>query len=216
MKKRIGLVLCVATCQAFASGIPTIDVAAVTQLQQQLTQLKQQYDQLKSIYSATTGSYGRGALGLTQSLNASQIVPGSWQDVVQQQAQGAYGAKQQQYEALIKTLPPSVFQNPTGRSATSYKMSSDAVRAAMAGGDSLYSVVQTHLNNLQALSAQVDQTTNLKDAQDLQNRIQVENGFVQTALAKMNAMNMNLQANALNDSTQGQAVAAKFFHSGSQ
>ncbi|CAJ3267469.1 putative type IV secretion system protein VirB5 [Burkholderia pseudomallei] len=201
-----------ASVPAFATtGIPTFDAATVIQLQQQFKQLQDQYKTLKDQYAAVTGSYGRGVTGLNQSINAASVVPGSWQEVVAQQQSGAFGSKQSYYEKLINTMPQDLFANPQGQNATNYKMSTDSVRAAMAGGDSLYSEVQTHLNNLSVLSQQVDTTVNVKDAQDLQNRISTENGMLSSAMAKLNAMNMNLQANLLNQQNQATAATQKYF-----
>lgn len=139
------------------------------------------------------------------------MVPGSWQEVVAQQKSGAFGSKQSYYEKLINTLPQDLFANPQAQNATTYRMSTDSVRAALAGGDALYSEVQTHLLNLAQLSRQIDSTANVKDAQDLQNRIASENGLLTTAMAKLNAMNMNLQANAVNQQNQATAATQKYF-----
>lgn len=200
-----------ASMPAAATGIPTFDAATMTQLQQQFRQLQQQYETLKQQYAAVTGSYGRGQLGLNESIRATSVVPGSWQEVVAQQQSGAFGSRQSFYEKLINTMPQDLFANPQAQNATTYKMSTDSVRAAMAGGDSLYSEVQTHLINLTRMSEQVDTTTNVKDAQDLQNRISSENGMLQSAMAKLNAMNMNLQANMLNQQNQATAATQKYF-----
>lgn len=196
---------------ACATGIPTFDAATFIQLQQQFQQLQQQYETLKSQYAAITGSYGRGQIGLSDSIRSASVVPGSWQEVVAQQQSGVFGSKQAAYERVINTMPQDLFADPQAQHATTYKMSTDSVRAAMAGGDSLYSEVQTHLNNLAVMSQQVDSTTNIKDAQDLQNRISSESGMLQSAMAKLNAMNMNLQANMLNQQNQATAATQKYF-----
>lgn len=195
----------------FAGGIPTFDAATVLQLQQQFKQLEEQYKTLKDQYAAVTGNYGRGQIGLSDSINAASVVPGSWQEVVAQQQSGTFGSKQSYYEKLINTMPQDLFANPQAQNATTYKMSTDSVRAAMAGGDSLYAEVQTHLNNLARMSQQVDTTTNIKDAQDLQNRIASENGMMQSAMAKLNAMNMNLQANMVNQQNQATAANQQYY-----
>ncbi|CEH39687.1 type IV secretion system protein [Xanthomonas citri] len=200
-----------ASVPTFATGMPTFDAAAVLQLQQQFQQLQEQYKTLKDQYAAVTGSYGRGQIGLGDSINAASVVPGSWQEVVAQQQSGAFGSKQAAYEKLINTMPQDLFANPQAQNATTYKMSTDAVRAALAGGDSLYAEVQTHLNNLARMSQQVDATVNIKDAQDLQNRIAGENGMMQSAMAKLNAMNMNLQADMVNQQNQATAATQKYF-----
>ena len=196
---------------AIASGVPTVDTAAIAQMQVQFQQMLKEYDTLKQQYTAVTGNYGRGQIGLNDSINAASVVPGSWQEVVAQQQGGAFGSKLSYYETLIKTMPQDLFANPKAQDATTYKLSTDSVRAALAGGDSLYSEVQTHLNNLARMSQQVDTTTNIKDAQDLQNRIASENGMLTSAMAKLSAMNMNLQANVLNRQNQAAAATQKYF-----
>ena len=45
----------------------------------------------------------------------------------------------------------------------------------------------------------------------MQNRISSENGMLQSAMAKLNAMNMNLQANMLNQQNQATAATQKVF-----
>lgn len=186
-------------------------IETIAKWAEQIAEMKRQYDQMKSQYEAVTGNYGRGQIGLSDSINASSVVPGSWQEVVAMQSKGAYGSKQGHYEQLIKTMPQDLFQNPPGQDAATYKLSTDSVRAAMSGGDALYGQVQTHLNNLAKLSQQVDSTSNVKDAQDLQNRIAAENGMLQSAMGKLNAMNVNLQANMLNQQNQATAANERFF-----
>ena len=203
-----------ASSLANAQGIPTFDAAMALKMKQQYDQMQQQYETLKQQYAAITGSYGRGQSGLAESVAASSVVPGSWQDVVAQQSKGAFSSKQSYYENLIKTMPQDLFRDPKGQGATTYKLSTDSVRAAMAGGDALYSQVQTHLGNLTRLGQQVDTTVNLKDAQDLQNRIATENGMLQTAMVKVNALNMNLQANLLNRQNQATSNNEQFYQWG--
>ena len=171
-----------------------------------IAKLKLQLDQLKQQYDAITGSYQRGVIGLSNAIKSASVVPGSWQEVVSRQNSGAFGASQSTYEKLIKTLPQELFQDPKGQSATTYKLSTDSVRAALTGGEALYAQVQTNLNNLAAMARQVDSTANTKDAADLQNRIATENGMLQSAMAKLNVMNMNLQANMLNQQNQATAI----------
>lgn len=196
---------------AAAQGMPTFDVANLIQAKLRYEQLKQQYDTLQRHYAAVTGSYGRGQIGTLEAVKAASIVPGSWQEVVARQASGDFASKSNYYETLIKTMPSELFADPKAQAATNYKLSTDSVRAAMAGGDVLYGEVQAHLNNLARLNQQVDATTNIKDAQDLQNRIATENGMLQTALAKVATLNMNLQANLVNQQNQATATNQNYY-----
>lgn len=203
----VGLVL--GSSSALATGVPVGDAGTWMALAQQGQQLKREYDTLNQQYHAITGSYGRGASGLNNAIDASSIVPGSWQDVVSQQRSGMYGSRQSDYEKVINTVPIDTFQDKAAGS--NYKMSTDSVRAAMAGGESLFDEAQTHLENFQNLSLQVDSTTNLKDAADLQNRMSAEAGMAQAALTKAQVLNTNLSANRLNAENQEAAARAKFF-----
>ena len=219
MKKiYLPLALALAVNNAQASGVPVGDAGTWAALAQELMQLQQQYETLKQQYETQQniqgnleGSYGRGSIGLNESIDASSVVPGSWQEVVSQQGSGAYGSKQSYYENLINTLPQELFDNPQGQRAQDYQLSSNSVRAAMSGGDALYSEVQVHLNNLATLSAQVDTTANAKDAADLNSRIAAENGMLQSAQSKLSALNMNLQANLSNAENQATADNQKFY-----
>jgi len=190
------------------SDIPATmhQIEIVAQWANQLELMRRQYDTLRQQYESITGSYRRGEFGLSASINSTSIVPGSWQEVVAQQQNGAYGSGQQNTERLIRTMPPELFRSPGGQDASTYKLSTDSVRAAMTGGDVLYAQVQTNLNNLTAMARQVDTTTNTKDAADLQNRIATENGMLQSAMAKLNVMNINLQANMLNQHNQSTSI----------
>ncbi|HHW1937415.1 type IV secretion system protein [Pseudomonas aeruginosa] len=203
---------------AHATGVPTGDAGTWAGLAQNLMMLQQQYQTLKDQYETQgeilenlQGSYGRGAIGLNESINSSSVVPGSWQEVVSRQNSGAYGSKQSYYEELINTLPQELFTNPESNRARGYQLSSDSVVAALSAGDALYSEVQVHLNNLATLASRVDSTTNAKDAADLQNRIATENGMLSSAQSKLQALNMNLQANLANQENQATSQNEQFF-----
>lgn len=200
------------TTQASDSPMTMAEFAEnVTRWKQQYEQMVTQIDQLKQQYAAIVGTYGRGRIGLQDAIDAVSVVPGSWQDVVSRQKKGGFAAWQDYYGALLDNLPDDAFANPQGRNARSYKLSADSVRGAMAAGDALYRAVQVNLQNLATLGRAVDSTANIKDAQDLQNRIATENGMLQTAVAKMTALNVNLQANLLNSETQARAGIQAYF-----
>ncbi len=218
MQKKSGLnffVLCsMALMPAYAQIPVTVtsdfqalqnQVETMARWAEQLKNMRDQFNKLSQQYEAVTGHYGRGEIGLTDAATAASVVPGSWQDVVARQKSGAFDTIQKNVEAQIRTLPRELFQNPDSLDATGYQLSTDAVRAAMAGGQALYAQVQTNLNNLTAMAGQIEQTSNTKDAADLQSRIAAENGMLQSAMAKLSVMNLNLQANMLN--AQNQAAA---------
>lgn len=218
--KKLGLATAITLTLGGAAnaGVPTLDYANAAAMAQELLQLQEQFKVLKQQYETQTnimnnmrGSYGRGSIGLNDSINSASVVPGSWQEVVSRQNSGAYGSKQSHYEELVNTLPQELFANPDSNRARGYQLSSNSVVAAMSAGEALYSEVQVHLNNLTTMSMQVDNTTNAKDAADLQNRIATENGMLTSAQSKLQALNMNLQANLANQENQATSQNEQFF-----
>lgn len=192
--------------------IPTIDMTVIHQLQNQFAQMQREYAVLNEIRDTQKGSYRRGALGLDAALAATKVIPGSWQDVVGKQRRGAYGSKKSRYDASLDVLPEGRFIDDEGASAKQYGRASDSVVSAMATGEAAFDEINTHLKNMRKLAARVDETVNAKDAQDLRNRIAVEQGFVQTAVAKVNVLMMHLQANLLQQQTNSVAVSHRYFN----
>lgn len=213
---------------AHATGIPVVDVLAnglaiehaievMAEWAKQAAAYKKEYDMLMNQYTtlqaqlgAIRGNYGYGAVLLYESSTASKIVPGSWQDVVAQQAQGQYGSKLAAAEQLLNTLAKEEAGKTTQRGQT-YAMSSNAVRSSMASADALYTEAQQHLLAIDRLSKEVDKAPNIKAAQDLRNRIAIETAMLDAATSKMNAINLNLQANAVNGQNQATAVSHRFY-----
>lgn len=202
---------------AFA-GVPTVAPATDAQLALQLNQLleqfkvmQQQYDQLRQQYAATTGSTGIGNQGLDISRQTAGVVPGSWQDVVSKQSSGAYGASQARYDAILKSIPAEAFADPQAQDAKTYRMNTDLVRAAMAGGDQLYGAVGQHLQVLIQQAEGIETDATLKNSADRHNAILSQQAMVQVQLARMTVMNNNLQAAMLNEQSQGQAAVIRYF-----
>ena len=181
-------------------------VAQYTQMVEQVSQLKAQLEQLKSQYQAVTGSYGLGSLMQSETLSAASIVPGSWQEVVKLQQSGAFKSKLDYYENLMKRVDPALFANDTSRNAGAYKLSYDNTRAAFAVTDATYDSVETHRKNIEQLIQRIDSTQNIKEATDLNNRLVSENAMLQISVARLAAVQNNLNASAENDHVQSQAT----------
>ena len=181
------------------------NVRQYLQMVQQLEQLKAQLEQLKSQYAAVTGSYGLGALMQNETLTAAGIVPGSWQDVVRLQQSGAFKTKIDYYESLMKAVDPALFTNDKSRNAGAYKLSYDNTRAAFAVTDATFDSVETHRKNIEQLIQRIDSTQNIKEATDLNNRLVSENAMLQISVARLAAVQNNLNASAQNETVQTQA-----------
>jgi type IV secretion system protein VirB5 len=182
------------------------NIAQYGQMVEQVAQLKAQLEQLKSQYAAVTGSYGLGALGQGETFSAASIVPGSWQEVVRLQQSGAFKSKIDYYESLMKAVDPALFANDKSRNAGAYKLSYDNTRAAFAVTDATYDSVETHRKNIEQLIQRIDSTQNIKEATDLNNRLVSENAMLQISVARLAAVQNNLNASAQNDKVQAQAT----------
>lgn len=219
------IVACALSCLTLSIANPAraqwavIDVANLQenvrqylQMVEQLNQLKAQLEQLKSQYQAVTGSYGIGALMRNETLSAANIVPGSWQDVVRLQQSGAFKSKLDYYESLMKAVDPALLTNDKSRNAGAYKLSYDNTRAAFAVTDATYDSVETHRKNIEQLIQRIDNTQNIKEATDLNNRLVSENAMLQISVARLSAVQSNLSASAQNDQVQSQATRTEMLH----
>lgn len=184
-------------------------IAQYAQMVEQVAQLKAQLEQLKNQYQAVTGSYGLGGLMQGETLSAANIVPGSWQDVVSLQQAGKFKSKVDYYEKLMRTVDPALFDKDASRSTSAYKLSYDNTRAAFAVTDATYDSVETHRKNIEQLIQRIDGTQNIKEATDLNNRLVSENAMLQISVARLAAVQNNLNASAANDRVQAQATNAE-------
>ena len=133
-------------------------------------------------------------------------MPGSWQDIVKLQQGGAYKAKMDYYEGLMKAVDPALLETGKSRSTGAYKLSYDNTRAAFAVTDASYDAVEVHRRNIEQLIRRIDATQNIKEATDLNNRLISENGMLQVAIARLAAVQGNLSASAQNDRLQSHAT----------
>ena len=185
------------------------NIAQYGQMVEQVAQLKAQLEQLKNQYQAVTGSYGLGGLMQGETLSAASIVPGSWQEVVSLQQAGKFKSKIDYYENLMKRVDPALFADDSSRSTGAYKLSYDNTRAAFAVTDATYDSVETHRKNIEQLIQRIDSTQNVKEATDLNNRLVSENAMLQISVARLAAVQNNLNASAANDRVQAQATNAE-------
>jgi len=144
-----------------------------------------------------------------ETLSASNIVPGSWQEVVSLQQAGKFKSKVDYYEKLMRTVDPALFDKDASRSTSAYKLSYDNTRAAFAVTDATYDSVETHRKNIEQLIQRIDSTQNVKEATDLNNRLVSENAMLQISVARLAAVQNNLNASAANDRVQAQATNAE-------
>lgn len=217
MRKKICLAfvaLWMSISPVFAVVVPMItnDTMANISLKQQLMLMRQQYMELKKIHATQKGTYGRGRSGLKAAIEAGRVVPGSWQDVVGKQRRGKYGAIKKRYDDLLDVMPENRLRDAEGVTAKNYKLHAEAVVSAMAGGEALFGQIDVHVKNMRTLANAIDKTKNSKDAQDLRNRIAVENGMLQTAMGKTSVLLLHLQAHVAHQHSQAMVTNLRYFN----
>jgi type IV secretion system protein VirB5 len=185
------------------------NVQQYTQMVEQVTQLKAQLEQLKRQYEAVTGSYGAGAILQEVTAAAQAVVPGSWQEVVKLQQAGGFKTKLDYYEVLMRAVDPLLLDKASSRGAGAYKLSYDNTRAAFAVTDATYESIDVHRRNIEQLMRRIDMSQNIKEAADLGNRLVAENAMLQIAVARLSAVQNNLQASASNERVQSQATRSE-------
>ena len=181
-------------------------VQQYTQMVEQLNQLKAQFEQLKRQYEAITGSYGVGAILQEVTAAAQAVVPGSWQEIVKLQQAGQFKSKLDYFEAIMKAIDPILLENDRSRGAEAYKLIYDNTRAAFAITDATYESIEIHRRNIEQLMRRIDAAQNIKEATDLSNRLIAENAMLQIGIARLSAVQNNLQASANNERVQSQAT----------
>lgn len=206
------LMTCLSLPFTASAAVPVIDLSAIAQLVNQVIEMQKQYQQMVKQYKAISGTSGKGALKLGDAIAHDKVVPGSWQDVVNaQKAGGKLGNKANYYESLIKTVDPAIFKTGDSRNARTYKLSAENTRAAFAVSDVLYETVEGHLKNIHELTKEIDNAETQKEAMDLNTRMVAENAMLQSAMAKLQAVQTNLLATTQNAANQSQAQRAELF-----
>lgn len=174
----------------FGIGDVVFDPAAVGQMLQQYQQLQQQYTALKKQYEAVTGT-----TDYLSGLKKTEIVSGSWQDVVSSQgSSGALKNAQQVYDKLLTVMEGK--QLNSLMDSRQFKQNYENVRMGMAFSEVSYNALEVHLKNLENLKAKINTTQTIKEAQDLANAIAVEQAEISTITARLSAVQTNLASDS--------------------
>lgn len=214
--------------QAFATGMPVIDIASVTQLILLINKAKNQIDQLKNLSAVNNkqfgflqknlqGNYGYGGLlNDNNALNQRQWSNDSWVDVLNESNNGhvsAFTAAQKKYDQLYPVVNPDKIvstrsQNNLAR--TYYQQSSEISRAALAASSYSYDKLNEHIKNLHDMLAKLDSQTSEKAAIDINARLVAELGFIQLELLRQQTMQNQLIATQTQGEVNGMSDQAKF------
>jgi len=163
-----------------ATGIPVVDVSAISQLITQTAQYAQNLEKmaeqillLKQQVRSLTGHYGMGSLGGPVNSWGSS----SWDDIVNMVNTGvnpgdasqvaAFKAARAHNQSQFPVLDPKL-QSTSPRMIAAYQSSYQAGISGMSAGQGTFNTLTTQLAELQVLKDQIEQTPTVKAAIDLQ------------------------------------------------
>jgi hypothetical protein len=169
-----------------------------TNLQQQIQQYTSQMTGLEQQTLQTMiGSYGYGSLNYNPNLQSWGSNSENWNSVLSSYQQGGNGVAQiaQEHNQQFPIQQSSVVNpNPQSLDAKYYSLQAQTALAARSASEYDYNNIQKQINNLQQLHDQVDKTTDLKAAVDLQNRLQYESSVIQIELLRLASLSNQQQA----------------------
>jgi len=212
-----------ASSSSQATGIPVVDVSAISQLVTQTAQYAQNLERmaeqivlLKQQVQSLTGHYGMGSLGSPVNAWGSS----SWDDIVNMVNTGvnpgdaaqvaAYKTARVQNQNEFPALDPSL-QSTNPRMIAAYKTSYQAGISGMSAGQGTFNSLTAHLTELQVLKDKIEQTPTVKAAIDLNTAVAVKNAQINAEILRTDAMALYIQGNSQNSQTNGQAAQAEFF-----
>lgn len=181
-----------------ASGVPTVDVAAIAQmvqqfkmLEQQLTNMKDQLKQAENQVKAMTGTRG-----MEQVLRGdNQYIPTSWQETLAQMNGGQIGDLAKSIKDNASRVDPQLLNQllTSDTAATSTGFANSAASAQASAGQS-YELSGQRMGRLSALMDEIGSATDAKAIADLQARISVEQAMLQNETIKMQALAQSASA----------------------
>lgn len=224
MKHRfvLGVVFLMCMHSVHADLVGVQDTAMLANAVKQLETLQNQYknaqnqlSRLKDLKSANTGHYGYGELsnGLNE-LRSWQSPAAQWENALRNLS----GGDEQRYQSLVQAyeknhpqLDDTRIQHDMSTDAsTRFKEDKAVNRAVQVQTTDAYNDINKHIKSLQALSKNIEETTNTKGAIDLNSRLITELGFIQLMQVRLQALsNQQLAQDSLNELSD-RAKAAHF------
>ena len=181
-------------CPASATGIPVVDVTAIAeavkqyeQMVEQLKQLEAQLDQAKQQYQSLTGSRNLGGI---LSEDYTQNVPKNWQETLNAMSDGGkIGQIANSIAQQASQLDEAHFETVAENIRESLRNSLEGAANSQAFNAQIYDNSGNRFGRLKGLMDQINSATDLKSINDLQARIEVENGMLMNELIKLQSMN---------------------------
>ena len=206
----------------YADLLGVEDAAMLANAVKQLETLEDQYknaqnqlSRLEDLKAANTGHYGYGELsnGLDE-LRSWQSPTEQWENALRNLS----GGDAQRYQSLVQAYEKNHAQLDDTRiqhdmstdDSIRFKEDKAVNRAVQVQTTDAYNDINKHIKSLQALSKNIEKTTNTKGAIDLNSRLITELGFIQLMQVRLQALsNQQLAQDSLNELSD-RAKAAHF------
>jgi type IV secretion system protein VirB5 len=170
----------------------TFHLEDIAKYAEQIDQMKAEVTQLQNTYNSLTGTRGIGQLFQNPSL--VNMLPGNWQGVYNQAANGGFSGITGSVQSIISA--EQGLQNGTiaqgGQAVMNRQFQTAAYDKAM--GEEAYQSSMQRLNNIQGLMGQINSSTDPKAIADLQARIQGEQMAIQNEQTKVQLMSQLQQS----------------------
>lgn len=182
-----------ASAPAMASGVPTVDVAAIAQmlqqfqvLQDQLKNMKSQLEQAQQQVTAMTGTRGMEKMLRNE---AEGLIPTNWQETLAQMNGGKIGDLAQSIKQNASRVDGDLLNRllPQDSASASDSFANSAANAQATAGQA-YELSGKRFARLQQLMDEIGNAQDAKAIADLQARIGVEQAILQNETIKMQAL----------------------------
>ncbi len=234
MKKIIAIIalLFITPSSAFAQWVvndPANLVQNINQVAQTIEQInrlklqyERQFEQLQKAaqqVSAMTGARGMGLLlNSAANLDDRRYTPQTWQDTLMILKKGGSPGSQKDVKDIYKTMRVKYKianrqkispKNPDSPRALNHELTTQTTLANFAVSEKAFNLSNKRIKNYETLLAEIEKTADLKAAQDLANRIAIENGMTINELNKLLATQMQLKAAQSNQDLIDRTNAAR-------
>lgn len=164
----------------------------------ELAAMKKVQSDVNFVHGAVTGHYKMGDL-VDIPLKDQQWSPGAWADAMQNTADGAsvqYLQASSMFGDTHKLLTQTEFVKAGGdkESYKTYKEQWQTARAANAVAETAYNKINKDEADIKAMQKKIEVANNVKAAQDLRNRIAVEQADINVQQQRIKTVQLKLQA----------------------
>lgn len=173
-------VVAVASANAFAQGIPTMDGVGSSQRLVQIQNMIQQIQQMKSQLKAITGNANLGMILNNPALHA--YLPDQWNEIYSSAANGSLRGLSSATTDILRA------NGLTNASTAGQQRVNNTLATNKAMASAAYDSSIQRLQNIQALLQQSNLTQSAADKADLQARIAGEQAMIQNESNRLNMM----------------------------